>query len=119
MKKKLEHLKTFEKYYFTDDNYTKQVFIDFVATYKFNYKGKKYNDISVTDKQKEGILSWSSGFNGSFRPEGYAFGSEESSKKIKNRVKKLVDDFNKKYKGDIKAEVLDNREIKITKIDDK
>lgn len=52
-----------------------------------------YNDFNLVGKDKDGILI-SSGTNGTYRPEGYFWGSEEASNKIKQRLEKIVDLFN-------------------------
>lgn len=55
-----------------------------------------YNDFSLVGKDKDGILI-SSGTNGTYRPEGYFWGSEEASNKIKQRLEKIVDLFNNSH----------------------
>lgn len=95
-------------------------FLDFATNYAFkdvvksyNKKNKKflgltikseyvpdeeiiyYNDFTFS-KTDDGNISWSSGNNGSYRPEGYFMGDKFSDESIKNRLQKLVDSYNMK-----------------------
>jgi len=61
-----------------------------------NEKEISYNDFSLYKKTEDGIL-FDSGANGTYRPEGYFWGSKEADNTIKIRLEKLVSAFNKSY----------------------
>lgn len=65
-----------------------------------------YNDFSVVGKDEDGILI-DSGVGGTYRPEGYFWGSDETSNQIKQRLEKIVDSFNNSH----------NKRLKVSKKD--
>ena len=72
-------------------------------TYKKSEESMKeitYNDFSLRKKTDNGIMI-DSGAGGTFRPEGYMWGSEESNKKITNRLKEIVDSYNNEHKTNL------------------
>jgi hypothetical protein len=70
---------------------TKNVFVE---------REKLYNDFSFT-YDNNGVLTWESGHDGGYRPEGYSMYNQKDGelmgKSIRKRLLMLIDDFNEKY----------------------